>query len=143
MASKKNSKSLIQHNTEKIDGGEQSSTVRRSPRISEQVMRPENRTLEKLDSSKSGDPPPSSSQKRQPTQIGSDNKEVSSTVNSTKQTLEKLDSSKSGGTPPSSSQKRQPTQIGSDNIEVSSTVNSTKQTLEKLTFHLITHLQKS
>ena len=132
MASKKNSKSLIQHNTEKIDGGEQSSTVRRSPRISEQVMRPENRTLEKLDSSKSGYPPPSSSQKRQPTQIGSDNKEVSSTVNSTKQTLEKLDSSKSRGTPPSSSQERQPTQIGSDNIEVSSTVNSTKQTLEKL-----------
>ena len=90
MASKKISESLIQHNTEKIDGGEQSSTVRRSPRISEQVMRPENRTLEKLDSSKSGDPPPSSSQKRQPTQIGSDNIEVSSTVNSTKQTLEKL-----------------------------------------------------
>ena len=63
MASEKISESLIQHNTEKIDGGEQSSTVRRSPRISEQVMRPENRTLEKLDSSKSGGTPPSSSQK--------------------------------------------------------------------------------
>ena len=63
MASENNSDSLNRHNTDKIDGGEQSSTVRRSPRISEQVMRSENQTLEKLVSSNSGGSPPSSSQK--------------------------------------------------------------------------------
>jgi hypothetical protein len=86
MASEKISGSLNQHNTDKIDGGEQSSTVHRSPRISEQVMRAENQTLEKLVSSKSGGSPPSSSQKRKQTQIASDNIEVSSTVNPAKQT---------------------------------------------------------
>jgi hypothetical protein len=85
MASKKISESLNQHNTDKIDGGEQSSTVRRSPRISEQVMRAENQNLEKLVSSKSGGSPPSSSQKGKQTQIASDNIEVSSTANPTKQ----------------------------------------------------------
>ena len=86
MASEKISESLNQHNTDKIDGGEQSSTVRRSPRISEQVMRTENKTLEKLVSSKSGGSPPSSSQKGKQTQIASDNIEISSTANPMKQT---------------------------------------------------------
>jgi hypothetical protein len=117
MASEKSTESLDQHNTDKIDGGEQLSTLHRSTCISEQVMRPETQTLEELHSSKSGGSPLGSSPKQKNTLL----------MKSALSSVEKLFSSKIGASPTNSP----PKQMSKQRVDQKSNISEV-DTAEKL-----------